>query len=107
MGGVISELGLATEMEAAFAAAGITTQVQLAELGFDSACDLPGVWRAGVKGAFDGLAKHLYPRYREAASLQLDGDSSVDDDAEISWSSDGGAYVQAWVWVSNEELETT
>lgn len=28
----------------------------------------------------------------------------VDDDASISWSSDGGAFVQAWVWMSDEEL---
>lgn len=28
----------------------------------------------------------------------------VDDDAAISWSSDGGAFVQAWVWMLDDEL---
>lgn len=30
---------------------------------------------------------------------QEDGSIEIDDDAVVSISSDGGAYVQAWVWV--------
>lgn len=39
-----------------------------------------------------------------------DGEIEVDDDAEVSWSSKvngepAGAYVQAWVWVDDDEAE--
>ncbi len=107
--GGIDDLGLAPEMEAAFAAAGITTQHQLARLGFDAACELPGVWRAGVKGAFSALADQLRPRYRAAAIAKYGEEGRIEfpDEPEVSISTDDGAYVQAWVWVSNDELETT
>lgn len=34
---------------------------------------------------------------------QEEGTVEVDDGAVVSYSSDGGAYVQAWVWVTNDE----
>lgn len=38
--------------------------------------------------------------YRKIAKeLQKDGELEIDDDAIVSISEDGGAYVQAWVWV--------
>lgn len=36
---------------------------------------------------------------------QEEGNIEIDNNAEIS-KSDEGAYVQAWVWVPNEEEET-
>lgn len=30
-----------------------------------------------------------------------EGDPEIDDDAMVSKSDDGGAYVQAWLWVEN------
>lgn len=44
--------------------------------------------------------------YREAARdlHQEEGEVEIDDDAVISYGDDYGAYVQAWVWVSNEGL---
>lgn len=41
--------------------------------------------------------------YRDAAETK-DGVLEVDDDAVVSISEDGGAYVMAWVWVGNEEI---
>jgi hypothetical protein len=43
---------------------------------------------------FRARAKELY--YRE-------GEIEVDDNARISFGDDGGAYVEAWVWVPLEE----
>jgi hypothetical protein len=45
--------------------------------------------------------------YRDAAKRVWhdDGQIEIDDCAEISRSSDSGAYVQAWVWVYNDQLE--
>lgn len=49
---------------------------------------------------------NLVQAYREAAREchQEDGVLEVDDDAVISFGDDPGAYVQAWVWVSEEDL---
>lgn len=49
-------------------------------------------------GAYVKAAKSIYHR---------EGEIEVDDTAEISESPDGdGAYVQAWVWVPIEELDS-
>lgn len=40
--------------------------------------------------------------YRNAIETE-DGVLECDPDAVVSVSSDGGAYVQTWVWVSDEE----
>jgi hypothetical protein len=47
-------------------------------------------------------------RYLEAARRlhQKDGVLEIDDDAIVSMGSDPGAYVAAWVWVSNEDLKS-
>jgi len=44
--------------------------------------------------------------YVEAAKLlhHDEGTLEVDDNAAVSRSSDGGAYIQAWVWVGNEDV---
>ena len=36
---------------------------------------------------------------------QNDGETEVDDNAKVSRGADDGAYVQAWVWVGNEDIE--
>ena len=45
-------------------------------------------------------------RYIKAARQMWhrDGEIEIDDWPLISPSEDGGAYVQAWLWVSNEDL---
>lgn len=35
---------------------------------------------------------------------QSDGEVEIDDPTIVSWSSDGGAYVMAWVWVDGKEV---
>jgi len=42
-----------------------------------------------------------FAKYRAAAAEQYehDGTLEIDADAPVSLSEDGGAYVQAWVWV--------
>ena len=44
--------------------------------------------------------------YRSKAReiYQVEGECEIDDAAEVSISDSGGAYVQAWVWVSDEDL---
>lgn len=34
-----------------------------------------------------------------------EGTLEIDDNATVSFSSDGGAYVQVWVWVGDREIE--
>jgi hypothetical protein len=41
-------------------------------------------------------ASRLYQNY---------GEIEVDDNAKVSRGADDGAYVQAWVWVGNEDIE--
>ena len=52
--------------------------------------------------------KHKYTctKYRAAAKecFHQDGELEIDDNAKVSLS-DGGAYVAAWVWISDSEVE--
>lgn len=41
--------------------------------------------------------------YRDAVATR-EGALEVDDNAVVSESEDGGAYVMAWVWVGDDEL---
>ena len=47
--------------------------------------------------AFVAAAKRIH---------QEEGELEVDYGAVVSYSDDGGAYVAAWVWVSNDEVES-
>jgi hypothetical protein len=42
-------------------------------------------------------------RYRDQARAEWvrEGAIEIDDDAQVSVSSDGGAYVQGWLWVAD------
>ena len=45
-------------------------------------------------------------RYQEAASAYgQDGEIEVDDGAVVSLGEDPGAYVQAWLWIPDSEIE--
>lgn len=46
-------------------------------------------------------------RFRQAAKKiwQREGSIEVDDNAVVSISDDNGAYVQAWVWVDDAEID--
>jgi len=33
-----------------------------------------------------------------------EGEIEIDDNAKVSYSADGGAYVAAWVWVNDNEI---
>ena len=46
-----------------------------------------------------------HKKYLEAAKekFQKDGELEFDDDAAVSVSSDGGAYVMCWVWIYDTE----
>ncbi|AGC36139.1 hypothetical protein B7L88_gp149 [Rhizobium phage RHEph10] len=41
--------------------------------------------------------------YRAYLQTQADDEMEVDDDAVVSPGSDPGAFVQAWIWVRNDE----
>jgi len=50
--------------------------------------------------------KPVEEKYFQAAKRQeKDGVLEFDDDARVSVSSEGGAYVQGWMWVSDEDAE--
>ena len=51
------------------------------------------------------LTQRMQERYRKAAkeAYHRDGEIEIDDNAIVSHSEDG-AYVQAWVWISIDEL---
>lgn len=43
--------------------------------------------------------------YKEAAAKKAhEGELEIDGDAVVSMGGDPGAYVMAWVWVSDDEL---
>jgi hypothetical protein len=51
------------------------------------------------------MTKEKLEWYREQAKLDYrigEGDLEVDDEAVVS-ESEGGAYVQCWMWVEGEE----
>ena len=45
-------------------------------------------------------------QYRDAAKRMYheEGKTEIDDGATVSVSEDGGAYVQAWVWVYDSDV---
>lgn len=45
--------------------------------------------------------------YRAAARIfyERDGEIEIDDNAAVSIGSDNGAYVQAWIWVSDDDVD--
>lgn len=49
--------------------------------------------------------KISFKSYREKAKqlYEHEGDIEIDSDAKVSRGTDNGAYVQAWVWVSDCE----
>jgi len=52
------------------------------------------------------LTRKEEARYVEKAKGQFheDGTCEIDDHAKVSWAPEcGGAYVQSWVWVADEE----
>ncbi|HYW43078.1 MAG TPA: hypothetical protein VE959_09480, partial [Bryobacteraceae bacterium] len=50
--------------------------------------------------------KQIHEEYIEQAQADYmrDGEIEIDDGAVVSRGSDQGAYVQAWVWVSDDSL---
>ena len=45
--------------------------------------------------------------YRLAAQRRTDDELEIDDTAVVSRGCGTGAYVQAWIWIDNTELEET
>lgn len=45
--------------------------------------------------------------YRRAAKAlhEVDGEIEIDPDATVSFGDDSGAYVAAWVWVPDAEVD--
>lgn len=58
-----------------------------------------------LRAAIGELSTDLEEDYREAADEQYgeEGSIEIDDDAQVSSAGDGGAYVQAWVYVRDDE----
>lgn len=53
--------------------------------------------------------KAVEEAYRKAATKNhhVAGECEIDDGAVVSISADHGAYVQAWVWVDNDDIPPT
>lgn len=48
----------------------------------------------------------LEDAYRAAARQHhVDGELEIDDNAVVSMGCDHGAYVQAWIWIDDRELD--
>lgn len=68
-----------------------------------------GLTFATVQAAFAKTEEQTNPKiagYR-ATALDMhhrDGELEVDENAIVSAGDDSGAYVQAWVWVGDEDL---
>lgn len=50
----------------------------------------------------DRMQREVRERARELVGE--DGELEIDEDAAVSWSSDGGAYIQGWVWIYDDDL---
>ncbi len=69
----------------------------LAAQGVLSCCkELVGAVHEAADSPDDAYFRNL------AQELARDGELEVDEDAVVSVSSDGGAYVAAWVWVYDD-----
>ncbi len=56
------------------------------------------------RDALAELENPLFEKYRAAAMASArDGEIEVDAGAVVSHGSDGGAYVMAWLWISDDE----
>lgn len=52
------------------------------------------------------MSKPTFSQYRAAARRMYDDDDcDIDEEAKISKGNMPGAYVQAWVWVSDEQCD--
>lgn len=56
--------------------------------------------RSAIKDADNPKANQYRAMAKE--KWESEGECEIDDNAIVSESEDGGAYVQAWVWVDNE-----
>ena len=62
---------------------------------------------ANARNALADVDDPVAEKYRDAATAQArGGELEVDQIATVSRSEDGGAYVMAWLWVSDEDAET-
>lgn len=63
--------------------------------------------RAVVKAVHecDVVDKDRCDQLRQKAQNEIanDGEIEIDEGAVVSLSDDGGAYVQAWVWISDDK----
>jgi hypothetical protein len=62
-----------------------------------------------IRAALDDLDNQAFAAYRAAAMEQSsEGELEIDPGAVVAQSDDDGAYVMAWLWVSDDEagLET-
>jgi hypothetical protein len=52
------------------------------------------------------MSKYSADDYRDAASSLrgYEGETEIDGNATVSMGDDDGAYVQAWVWVSDDQM---
>jgi len=52
--------------------------------------------------------RSIRDRYRDAAKRHYheEGEIEIDANAEVSQGSTNGAYVQAWIWIGKEELDS-
>lgn len=52
--------------------------------------------------------RDLITRFRDTAQKKWDRDDGsieIDEDAVVSFDEPGGAYVQAWIWVADREVD--
>lgn len=72
---------------------------ELTQFGFDRPIELYNKLKQ-----LDEQKDAPFAPYRKAAweDHHCDGQIEIDDNAPVSLSDDGGAYVQAWVWVDDE-----
>ena len=61
------------------------------------------VERQASIGPQDDDSKYAYAAKRKYLRFGTDGDVSFDDDPMMSHGGDGGSFVNAWLWVSDEE----
>jgi hypothetical protein len=75
----------------------MATLIEQLEALIDQGLEFPA-----VVTAFAARQDESLNAYRDAAPTR-EGELEVDDNAIVSVSEDGGAYVMAWVWVSDDD----
>lgn len=84
---------------------GVLGEDDCAQLGRDVLAIVLKEFRPDLCDEFQGSAEAEHYRQQATEQWAKDGEIEIDQNAVVSKGDDPGAYVQAWVWVYDDETE--